>query len=182
MDNRVIDLSLAPGEKAAWGKPKAVVYLWAVAELIFVSSPWQISSRVRVAVLRMFGAEIGKNVIFRPRTRVKFPWKLRVGDRSWIGEGVWIHNQESVDIGCDVVISQESMITTGSHALRRDMALIMKPIVVQDGVWLTSRCLVTGGVTVGESAVVEPMSLISRDVPAGMIMQSSRDVILRPRF
>lgn len=178
----VIDLSDAPGERAAWGRPRVVVYLWAAAELLFVSNPWQISSRLRVAVLRLFGAKIGRAVIFRPRTRVKFPWYLTVGDRSWIGEGVWIHNQDRVCIGHDVVISQETMITTGSHSLRRDMALITRPIVVEDGAWITSRCVVTGGVTVGSSAVIEPMSLVSRDIPAGMIVKTQRDIRTTPRF
>lgn len=180
--HRVIDLSLAPGEGESWGKPKGIVYLWAAAELIFVSNPWQVSSRLRVSVLRLFGADIGEQVIFRPRTRVKFPWKLRIGDRSWIGEGVWIHNQDQVAIGHDVVISQETFITTGSHALRRDMSLITKPVVVEDGAWVTSRCVVTGGVTIGSSAVVEPLSLVSNDVPSGMILKTTRETIARPRF
>ena len=84
----VIDLSQAPGERAAWDRPAWVVYLWGICELLLVTNPWQISSGLRIRVLRAFGAEIGEGVIFRPRTRVKFPWKLHIGDRSWIGEGV----------------------------------------------------------------------------------------------
>lgn len=179
---RVINLSKAPGERLAWGRNRVIVYLWAAAELLFVSNPWQISSRLRVTILRLFGAEIGTGVIFRPRTRVKFPWRLRVGDRSWIGEGVWIHNQDDVDIGHDVVVSQDTLITTGSHAVRRDMALITRPIIIEDGAWVTSRCVVTGGVTIGSSAVVEPMSLVSQDVPAGMVAKTSREVKFTRRF
>lgn len=167
---QVIDLSRAPGEREAWGRPKSVVYLWAAAELLFVSNPWQISSRVRVAVLRCFGAEIGRGVIFRPRTRVKFPWKLRVGDRSWIGEGVWIHNQDNVVIGHDSVISQETMITTGSHAHRHDMALLTKPVSIGNGVWITSRCLILGGVSVGDEALAKPMTVIAADVKPGVVV------------
>lgn len=180
--NRVINLSEAPGERATWGRARPVVYLWAAAELVFVSNPWQVSSKLRVAVLRLFGAKIGDGVIFRPRTRVKFPWKLSLGDNSWIGEGVWIHNQDQVDIGQNVVISQETMITTGSHALRKNMALVTRPIVIEDGAWITSRCFVTGGVTVGRSSVVEPLSLVSQDVPAGMVMKNKRDISYIPRF
>ena len=85
-----------------------------------MTNPWQISSVLRIRVLRAFGAEIGNGVILRPRTRVKFPWKLHIGDRSWIGEGVWFHNQDHIYIGHDVVISQETFATTGSHGYRRD--------------------------------------------------------------
>ncbi|MDN4641332.1 acetyltransferase [Agreia sp. PsM10] len=166
----VIDLSKAPGERAAWDRPRIVVYLWAVAELIFVTNAWQISSSLRVRVLRLFGAEIGEGVIYRPRTRVKFPWKLHIGARSWIGEGVWIHNQDHVYIGSDVSISQETMITTGSHAHRTDMALIMRPVTIEDGAWITSRCMVLGGVTVGRSALIGPMTVVKQDVEPNSVI------------
>jgi putative colanic acid biosynthesis acetyltransferase WcaF len=146
------------------------VYLWGVFELLFVSNPWQISSRLRVAVLRRFGASIGTGVVFRPRTRVRFPWKLNIGNDCWIGEGVWIHNQDYISIGHNVVISQESFLTTGSHAHRRDMGLITRPIRIEDGVWITSRSMVLGGVTIGRSALVQPMSVVKSSVPAESVV------------
>jgi len=169
-DIPVIDLSKAPGERAAWDRPAWVVYLWAVCELLFVTNPWQISSGLRVRVLRAFGAQIGAGVVFRPRTRVKFPWKLSIGDRSWIGEGVWFHNQDQVDVGSDAVVSQETFLTTGSHRHRADMALITRPIVIADGAWVTSRCVVLGGSRVGRRAIVRPLSLLAGEsVPDGEI-------------
>lgn len=155
----MIDLSKAPGERAAWGRSRVVIYTWAVFELVFVSNAWQISSRLRVAVLRLFGAKIGHGVIFRPRTRVKFPWNLRVGDRAWVGEGVWIHNQDLVTVGHDVVLSQEAFITTGSHAHRRDMALVTKPVILEPGAWVTTRSIVLGGTIVGQSSILSPNSV-----------------------
>ncbi|MFI7583285.1 acetyltransferase [Kocuria sp. M1N1S27] len=163
-DVPVIDLSKAPGEGEAWNRPKWMIYLWSATELVLVTNPWQISSGLRTAALRAFGAKIGDGVIIRPSTRIKFPWNLEIGDRSWIGEGVWIHNQDQVTIGHDAVVSQETFITTGSHAHRKDMGLITRPVIIDDGAWVTSRCVVTGGVTVGRSALVQPLTLVNRDV------------------
>lgn len=169
-DIPVIDLSKAPGERSAWGQPAWKVYVWAVCELLFVTNPWQISSSLRVRVLRAFGAEIGPRVIFRPRTRVKFPWKLHIGAGSWIGEGVWFHNQDHIYVGHDVVISQETFLTTGSHAHRRNMALITRPIVIDAGAWVTSRCVILGGARIGRSALVRPLSVVgARPVPDGEV-------------
>ncbi|GER21696.1 hypothetical protein NCCP1664_01930 [Zafaria cholistanensis] len=177
-DIPVIDLSKAPGERAAWGRPALTVYLWGLAELLFVTNPLQISSALRVRVLRLFGAKIGEGVIFRPRTRVKFPWKLEIGDRAWIGEGVWIHNQDQVTLGHDVVVSQETLITTGSHALRRDMALLTRPVKIKDGAWITSRSMILGGTTVGISSVVRPGSVIGPNttIPENRIVGQSGQV------
>ncbi|MFI8632495.1 acetyltransferase [Microbacterium sp. NPDC077663] len=181
-DIPVIDLSKAPGERAAWDRPRWVVYLWAVCELLFVTNAWQISSGVRVRILRAFGAEIGHGVVFRPRTRVKFPWKLHIGDRSWIGEGVWFHNQDHIHIGHDAVISQETFLTTGSHRHRKDMALITRPITVEDGAWITSRCVVLGGAEVGRSALVRPTTVVSGVIPPGSIVAGAECRVVGDRF
>ena len=182
-DIPVIDLSKAPGERAAWDQPAWKVYLWAICELLFVTNPWQISSGLRVRVLRMFGAEIGEGVIFRPRTRVRFPWKLHIGDRSWIGEGVWLHNQDHIYIGHDVVVSQETFITTGSHAHRRDMALLTRPVSVKSGSWVTSRCVLLGGTVIGTSALIRHLTLVDGfEVPAGEVWGGNPARKLGTRF
>ncbi|MGY1711365.1 hypothetical protein ACI8AC_17850 [Geodermatophilus sp. SYSU D00758] len=178
----VIDLSRAPGARESWDAPLWKVLLWSVAELLLVTNPWQISSRVRRAVLVAFGARIGAGVLLRPRLRVRFPWKLTVGDRSWIGEDVWLHNQDRLTIGSDVVVSQGTFVTTGSHAHRRDMALITRPVVIEDGAWVTARCVVLGGSRIGASALVTPNTVVSGDVPAGMVFGSRGGAVLGPRF
>lgn len=179
----VIDLAKAPGAGEAWDKPRVVVYMWGVCELLFVSNPWQISSRLRVAALRAFGAEIGPGVTFRPRTRVKFPWKLHIGAGCWIGEGVWFHNQDDVHVGSNVVISQECFITTGSHRARSDMGLITSPVRIDDGAWITTRCMVLGGAHVGRSAVVEPLTVVRGEVPPNAVFgRLAGPEVIRERF
>lgn len=178
----VINLANAPGEHFAWDRPRIVIYLWAVCELLFVTNAWQISSGLRVRVLRLFGAEVGEGVIFRPRTRVKFPWKLHVGDRCWIGEGVWLHNQDHIFIGHDVVISQEAFLTTGSHAHRRDMALITRPIRIESGVWVTSRCMILGGAIIGQSSLIKPLSVVNSFVPANSVVGGPDGAVVGLRF
>lgn len=178
----VIDLSKAPGAGEAWDRPRSVLAMWLLAELLLVTNPLQISSALRTRVLRAFGAQIGRGVILRPRMRVKFPWKLRIGDRSWIGEGVWIHNQNQVDIGADVVLSQDTFLTTGSHRHRTDMGLITRPVVVEDGAWITSKCVVLGGARVGRSALARPLTVVHGDVPANAIVSGPDCTVVGRRF
>lgn len=178
----VIDLSKAPGEREAWDRPSWVVYLWALCELFFVTNPFQVSSNIRIRVLRLFGANIGEGVIMRPRLRVKFPWKLSVGARTWLGEGVWLHNQDRVSIGRDVVVSQDSFLTTGTHAFRSDMALETRPIVIEDGAWITSRCVVLAGSRIGRSALVLPNTVVRGEVPAGSLFGTPSGQVIGERF
>jgi putative colanic acid biosynthesis acetyltransferase WcaF len=179
---KVINLSTAPGAGESWGAPAWKVYAWGIVELLLVSNPWQVSSRLRRAALIAFGARIGQGVVLRPRLRVRFPWKLTIGDRSWIGEDVWLHNQDQLTIGSDAVVSQGTFITTGSHAHRRDMALITRPVVIDDGAWVTARCVVLGGSRIGVSALVTPGTVVSGAVPDGTVFGPPGGSVLRRRF
>ncbi|MCY1239230.1 colanic acid biosynthesis acetyltransferase WcaF [compost metagenome] len=123
-------------------------------------------------------------MIFRPGARVKFPWKLSVGNRCWIGEDVWIHNQDNVGIGDDAVVSQGVFITTGSHAHRRDMALLTRPVVIEDGAWVTTRSSILGGSTIGRSALVSPNSVVGPNQVVGdnQIVRGNPAVSIGERF
>ena len=181
-DLRVIELRDAPGRREAWDRRPAFVYCWSVCELLMVSNPWQPSSRLRTATLRAFGAQIGAGVILRPRLRVKFPWKLRIGAHAWVGEDVWLHNQDHLSIGSDAVVSQGTFVTTGTHAYRTDMALVTRPVVIEDGAWVTARCVVLAGSHIGRSAVVLPNTVVRGEVPDGSVFGTPSGHVLRERF
>lgn len=178
----VVPLAAFDGNGEAWGKPAWVVALWLVAEWLFVTNPLQVSSGLRIKVLRAFGARIGENVIFRPRTRVKSPWKLVIEDDCWIGEGVWFHNQDMIHVENDCVISQDTFLTTGSHRHRDGMQLITAPITVHAGAWVTARCFVTGGSLIGRSAIVSPLSVVRGSIPANAIASGNPAVVVGTRF
>lgn len=160
-----IDLAQAGPGTFERTRSKFLEALWILVEFLLVSNPLQVSSRVRISALRLFGAQIGAKVIMRPRLRVKFPWNLKVGDNCWIGEGVWIHNQGLVTIEENVVVSQEAFITTGSHDMYESMDLVVKPVVIRQGAWITTRCLVLQGVEIGQNVVVTPGSVVNRSLP-----------------
>jgi putative colanic acid biosynthesis acetyltransferase WcaF len=178
----VIDLSAAPGTREAWDQPTWKIYLWAVCEVVVLRNPLQPSSGLRARALRAFGARVGEGVLLRPGLRVKFPWKLSVGDRSWLGEDVWIHNQGQLDIGADAVVSQETFITTGTHRFRGDMGLETRPVVIEDGAWITSRCTILAGTRIGRSALVLPSTVVDSDVPPNALYGHTRSHVVGQRF
>lgn len=181
-DMRVIPLAGAPLAAPTWGRPFWVLLAWQAISILIVSNPLQPSSALRRFALRAFGARIGRNVIMRPRIRIRFPWNLEVGDDCWIGEGVWISNRSEVILGSNVVLSQECFITTGSHRLRRDMATISRAVTVQDGAWITSRAIVLGGSLIRTSVVVTPGSVAPRQTEAGGIYAGNPAQLVDWRF
>lgn len=65
---------------------------WYVANILILRNPLLVGSGIRVWVLRVFGAQIGRGVVIKPSVNIKYPWKLTVGNHCWIGEAVWIDN------------------------------------------------------------------------------------------
>lgn len=146
-----------------------VQFWWIVQSTLFGCSP-QFMYGWRRFLLRAFGAKIGKNVIIRPSARVTYPWKLSVGDDSWIGDDVVLYTLGTIDIGNDVVISQRSYLCTGSHDYsKRAFDIYQKPIYILPESWLATDVFVAPGVTIGRGAVVGARSTVLFDVPEDTI-------------
>jgi putative colanic acid biosynthesis acetyltransferase WcaF len=177
-----IDLSLAGTPGYSRGRSRFVEALWWVTEFFVLTNPLQPSSRMRVVALRVFGSSVGRNVILRPRLRVKYPWRLEIGDHSWIGEEVWLHNQDRLRIGSNVVISQGTFITTGSHETQSTMDLVTKSVIIEDGAWLTVRCIVLPGSEVGRNAIATPGSVVRGKLEQDTLYGGNPVQPLGPRF
>lgn len=74
------------------GAPYWKQLLWYFIGSPLVESYWLPMSSLKVWILRSFGATIGQQVRIKPGVKVKFPWRLSIGDFAWIGENAWIDN------------------------------------------------------------------------------------------
>jgi putative colanic acid biosynthesis acetyltransferase WcaF len=163
---RVQDLSLFRLERNFRGRSAIFVQLWWIVQsTLFGCSP-QFMYGWRRALLRLFGAHIGANVLIRPSVRVTYPWKLRVGDHSWIGDNVELYTLGAITIGNHAVVSQGSYLCTGTHDYRDPAFKIeARPIVVEDEAWVAAQVFVAPGVHVGRRAVIGARSLVLADIP-----------------
>jgi putative colanic acid biosynthesis acetyltransferase WcaF len=179
---KVVDLSRAGPGNFTQARGKVAQLLWFVIEACVINNRLMPLSGVRVTLLRLFGARIGRGCRFLHAIRVKYPWNLEVGDSCWFGEGVWIYNQARIRLGSNVCISQGTFLTTGSHDLASSMDLKVAPIAIEDGVWISSMCVVQMGVTIGRSAVVTPLSVVHKSLEAGAIYGGNPCRLIKPRF
>ena len=109
--------------------------LWYLANLLFLKNRFCTFSSIKRFVLRLFGARIGKKVVIKPSVNIKYPWKLSVGNYTWIGEGVWIDNLDEVVMGDNVCISQGALLLCGNHDYNKSsFDLITGKIILEDGV------------------------------------------------
>ncbi|WP_299678487.1 putative colanic acid biosynthesis acetyltransferase [uncultured Tenacibaculum sp.] len=161
--------------------PFIVQLWWIVQSVLFRTSP-QFLYGWRRFLLRLFGAKIGKNVIIRPTVRVTYPWKLNIGDYSWIGDDVVLYNLGNINIGNNVVISQKSYICTGSHDYTiPSFPIYAKEIIIEDECWLATDVFVAPGITIGKQSVIGSRSSVYKNIPANKICYGTPLKIVKDR-
>ncbi len=170
---------LPPGFR---GRSAAMVQLWWIAQVLLVHASPQVLYGWRRFVLRLFGARIGHDVRVRPSVRITYPWKLEIGDHSWVGDNVELYSLGPIRIGRNAVVSQGSYLCGGTHDHRDpSFPIIAHPVVVEDEAWVASQVFIAPGVTIGRGAVVGARSLVLADVPAGMIAAGHPAKVRGPR-
>lgn len=148
------------------GRPGWFIILWWLVQAIaFPLSPHPFNS-FRCWVLRRFGARIGQGVIIRPTARFTYPWRVEIGDYSWIGDDVVFYSLETIRVGCHCVISQKSYLCTGSHDIQDPtFSLITAPITIDNGVWIATDCFIASGVEIGANSVIGARSSVFNLIP-----------------
>jgi putative colanic acid biosynthesis acetyltransferase WcaF len=173
-DKPFVDLSKYDQSWFDRGRPGWYILLWWFVQAIaFPLTPHNFN-HLRCFILRLFGAKIGKNVLIRPTARCTYPWKISIGDYSWIGDDVVLYSLDDIYIGEHCVISQKSYLCTGSHDMH-DPAFGLKTasITIGNGVWVAADCFIGPGVTIGANAVIGARSSVFKDMPNGQVCWGS---------
>ncbi len=151
------------------GRPWWVEALWRTVDGLLVRS-WLPGSAWRVTLLRLFGAQVGPGAVIKPRVRITFPWKLRLGAHCWLGEQAWIDNLAEVRIGDHCCISQGAYLCTGNHRWDREaFDLAVGPIVLEDHCWIGAMARVGPGVVCRAGAVLTLGSVAVSDLAAWQV-------------
>src|SRR4051812_8374875 len=134
--------------------------------------PRRQASHVRARLFSLAGFEVGKD------TTLAAAPKINGGDALFsnlvVGKGCAIETdcvfdlEERITIGDAVTIGPGVMILTSTHELdireHRAGAVQRSPVNIGAGVWLGARCTILPGVTIGTGAIVNPGSLVNKDV------------------
>ena len=164
------------------GKPAWYVQTWWLVQMLFFKNSPQFMYGWRRFLLRCFGAEIGKKVMIRPSAHIQFPWRLNIGDYSWVGDQVVLYNLDKIQIGSHAVISQRSYLCTGSHHHQHtNFSIYTQPIIIQNQCWLAADVFVAPGVNIGEGTVVGSRSSVFKSLPEGKICFGSPATVVRDR-
>ena len=162
--------------------PKWKVFVWHFINYFVLNSafPWPYATKA--ALLRGFGAKVGKGLVIKTKVRIKNPWRLEIGDNCWIGESVWIDNLENVVIGNNVCLSQGAMLLTGNHDYTMsDFPYKLGKIQLEDGVWIGAKSVVCPGIVCKSHSILTVNSVATKELKAWTIYAGNPAVSIRER-
>jgi putative colanic acid biosynthesis acetyltransferase WcaF len=159
-------------ERLAWNVAWAVLASWTPPAM----------RRWRLAVLRLFGAQVAPTASVYGSARIWYPRNLELGVYACIGPRARIYSMGRITLGAYALVSQGAHLCAGSHDIEdRHFQLLVRSIVVGDRAWLAAECFVGPGVTVGNGAVLGARAVAMRDLDAWTVYRGNPATAVRPR-
>lgn len=126
---------------------------------------------------------LGEGASVKPPLFVDYGENIRIGARTFVNHHLTALDVAAIVIGEDCQIGPNVQLLTPTHPLepgpRRDKLEAAKPITLGDNVWLGGGVIVCPGVTIGADTVVGAGSVVTRDLPAGVLAVGSPARVVR---
>lgn len=154
--------------------PKNALHIENGGRLV-IGYPWQdqLPRTTEFYIRKHSYCEIKKSFLVHTdcKVSVKENSTLSIGSLK-LGEGSFLDCQKHIKVGFDVIVGPYTTIMDGSrHVIRHENYTSdkNKPIIIEDHVWIGTRCIILGGVTIGKGAVIAAGSVVTKDVPANCL-------------
>lgn len=138
----------------------------------------------REELLRKLLGSVGENVEVLSPLQVDYGCNISLGSWSFINHGAYLMDCAPISIGSHVFIGPNFGAYTAQHPLvadERNQGLERAlPITIEDDVWIGGDVKVMPGVTIGRGSVIGAGSLVTRDIPAGVVARGVPCKPIRP--
>jgi acetyltransferase-like isoleucine patch superfamily enzyme len=95
---------------------------------------------------------------------------LKIGNGTYINRNTLIITNNLVEIGKNCKIAWDVVIMDSDlHALP-GREIENKPVIIEDEVWIGCRSIILKGVHIGKSAIIAAGSVVTKDIPAGVVV------------
>ncbi|WP_035847143.1 sugar O-acetyltransferase [Kitasatospora azatica] len=137
----------------------------------------------RRAILAELLGPLGEDVRIRAPFRCDYGYRISIGARTFVNFGAVFLDAAPIVIGADVQIGPNVQLLTPTHELdperRRAGWERALPVTIGDNVWLGGGVIVCPGVTIGADTVVGAGSVVTKDLPAGVLAVGNPARVLR---
>jgi maltose O-acetyltransferase len=134
------------------------------------------------ALAKLFGA-CGEGTMVMAPFQCDYGYNIRIGRNGFVNYNCVFLDCARITIGDDVQLAPGVQLYTATHPLdaatRRAGPEYALPITLGDGVWIGGGSIVLPGVAVGANSVVGAGSVVTRDLPAGVVAAGNPCRVLR---
>lgn len=164
-------------------KNKISRLVWNVVRLIlFRPFASRLFKKWRVLVLKCFGAKIEWSSHVYASVKIWAPWNLEMGTNATFGPNVDCYNQGKISIGANTIVSQKTYLCASSHDYtKKAFPLLLKPIVIRNGVWVAADVFIGPGVIIGNNAVIAARAVVTKDVEENTIVGGNPAKLIKSR-
>ncbi|MEI5666340.1 sugar O-acetyltransferase [Bosea sp. CCNWLW174] len=137
----------------------------------------------REALLRAFLRDVGPGAHFEPNVRCEFGFNISIGHSFYANFDCVMLDGGEITIGDHVLLGPRVGIYTSNHAIdpaeRVAGGCYARPVKIGNRVWVGGGVQITQGVTIGDDSIIGAGSVVTRDIPAGVIAAGVPCKVLR---
>ncbi len=138
----------------------------------------------REVMLRQLFDRVGERPVVMPPFRCDFGRHISLGDRVYLNVGCVLLDCGRITIGDDVFLGPGVHVYTPHHPLdsahRRTGDVTALPVTIESATWIGGHSTILPGVTIGQGSTVGAGSVVTKDVPPGVIAAGNPCRVLRP--
>src|SRR3954447_10444308 len=133
--------------------------------------------------VNLYGCEIGDGSKIGSFVEIQKGAKIgdncKISSHTFICEGVTIEDEVFIGHGVNFINDKFPRATTAGGTLQTDSDWKVAAILVQRGASIGTGATILGGVSIGPRAIIGAGSVVTKDVPADMIVAGNPARIIR---
>ena len=137
-----------------------------------INNSYHTMPELRQLFSQLIGQEVDENFGLFPPFYTDYGMNIRLGKGVFINEGCCFQDQGGIEIGDNALIGHQVVLATLNHDLipKKRANMIPAPIKIGNNVWIGAHATILAGVTVGDNAVVAAGAVVTKDVPANVVV------------
>lgn len=143
----------------------------------------EIESKKREEILRELLGTYGNNTMIEPNFRCDYGYNIHVGSDFYANFDCVFLDVCEIRIGDNCMLAPGVHLYTATHPLpakeRNSGVEYGKPITIGDNVWIGGRAVINPGVTIGDNAVIASGAIVTKDVPADVVVGGNPAEIIK---
>jgi maltose O-acetyltransferase len=112
-----------------------------------------------------------------------YGYNITVGKNFFANHNCIFLDANRITIGDHVMIGPSVQIAAACHPLeadkRRQGNEFSKPVIIEDDVWIGAAAIILPGVTIGKGSVIGAGSVVTKDVPSGVVVAGNPAKIIK---